>query len=184
MYLYTLEKHQQLRAFCNSIKMIDIRKASLEDYDTIHSLAQRTWYPTYLPILSREQLDYMLEMMYSLNAVTEQISINGHHFLLANEGAEFLGFASYELNYLTDTTKLHKLYITPESQGRGVGAKLLSIIENEARKNNNDKLILNVNRYNPAVNFYQKTGFEKIREEDIGIGNGYLMEDYIMAKNL
>jgi len=164
--------------------MIDIRKASLEDYDTIHSLAQRTWYPTYLPILSREQLDYMLEMMYSLKAVTEQISINGNHFLLANEGAEFLGFASYEVNYHSETTKLHKLYVLPEAQGKGVGARLLLIIENEARRNHNDKLILNVNRYNPAVNFYRKSGFEKVGEEDIDIGNGYLMEDYIMAKNL
>jgi ribosomal protein S18 acetylase RimI-like enzyme len=37
-----------------------------------------------------------------------------------------------------------------------------------------------VNRDNPAIQFYQKFGFEIIDKEDIDIGNGFLMEDYVM----
>lgn len=164
--------------------MIEVRKASSEDYNIIRELADRTWYPTYLSILSQEQLDYMLEMMYSPAAYTEQLSIKNHHFLLASEEGTFLGFASYELNYHSETAKIHKLYVVPEAQGKGVGQKLLSVIENEALKNTNDKIVLNVNRFNKAVNFYQKAGFEKAGEEDINIGNGYLMEDFIMRKEI
>lgn len=164
--------------------MIEIRKASLEDYNVIRDLADRTWYHSYLSILSREQLDYMLEMMYSPASYTEQISIKNHHFLLASEDGVFLGFSSYELNYLSETTKIHKLYVLPEAQGKGVGQKLVSIIENEAAKNSNDKVVLNVNRYNKAIHFYQKAGFETTGEEDIAIGNGYLMEDFIMRKEI
>lgn len=163
---------------------MEIRKASPEDYTVIRNLADRTWHHTYLPILSQEQVDYMLELMYSNEAYTEQVSVKGHHFLLASEDDVFLGFASYELNYLSETTKIHKLYVLPEAQGKGAGQKLLAIIENEAAKNNNDTIILNVNRYNKAMNFYQKAGFEKIGEEDINIGNGYLMEDFIMRKDI
>lgn len=164
--------------------MMQIRKAGLEDFDIIHDLALKTWYNTYDKILSAEQLTYMLDMMYSRAAITEQIAIKGHHFLLLSEDDKYLGFASYELNYLSGITKLHKLYVLPETQGKGAGRLLMTKIEEAAASNNNDKVSLNVNRYNPAINFYLKNGYTKAGEEDINIGNGYLMEDFIMEKTV
>lgn len=163
---------------------MQIRKAGLEDFDIIHDLALKTWYNTYDKILSAEQLTYMLDMMYSRAAITEQIAIKGHHFLLLSEDDKYLGFASYELNYLSGITKLHKLYVLPETQGKGAGRLLMTKIEEAAASNNNDKVSLNVNRYNPAINFYLKNGYTKAGEEDINIGNGYLMEDFIMEKTV
>jgi len=163
---------------------MEISKASIKDYDLIHAIAVPSWQHTYSSILSAEQLDYMLTLMYSHDAITEQIAIKGHHFLLAAEDGQYLGFASYEINSVYEATKIHKLYVLPQAQGRGVGKALVTVIENAAKAHGNDKLLLNVNRYNPAVNFYLKTGFAKIGQEDINIGNGYLMEDYIMQKPL
>jgi ribosomal protein S18 acetylase RimI-like enzyme len=164
--------------------MMQIRKAGIEDFQIINDLALKTWYNTYDKILSEEQIKYMLDMMYSLTAITEQIAVKGHHFLLLSEGENYLGFASYEVNYLSGVTKLHKLYVLPETQGRGAGRLLISKIEEAAASNGNDTVSLNVNRYNPAVNFYLNNGYVKTGEEDINIGNGYLMEDFIMEKNL
>jgi ribosomal protein S18 acetylase RimI-like enzyme len=94
-------------------------------------------------------------------------------------------FASYEFNYKGEPkTKIHKIYILPETQGKGIGKKLLDYIVEKAKENRNTILSLNVNRYNSAYEFYVKIGFEKKGEEDINIGNGYLMEDYIMEKQL
>lgn len=163
---------------------MEIRKAGIEDFDIIHNLALTTWYDTYTTILSQEQVDYMLKMMYSLEAITEQIAVKGHHFLLLSENDKYLGFASYELNYRSGATKLHKLYVLPETQGKGAGRLLITTIENLAKRSGNDKILLNVNRYNDAVKFYLKNGFTKAGEEDINIGNGYLMEDFIMEKAL
>lgn len=163
---------------------MEIRKAGLDDFKIINDLALKTWYDTYTTILSPEQLEYMLKEMYSLEAFTEQIAVKGHHFLLLSENDRYLGFASYELNYTSGTTKLHKLYVLPETQGKGAGRLLITTIESLAKKNGNDKVSLNVNRYNDAVKFYIKNGFEKAGEEDINIGNGYLMEDFIMEKGL
>lgn len=163
---------------------MQIRKAGIEDFQIINDLALKTWYNTYDKILSQEQLKYMLDMMYSLEAITEQIAVKGHHFLLLSEDDTYLGFASYELNYLSGVTKLHKLYVLPETQGRGAGRLLITKIEEAAANNGNDKVSLNVNRYNSAVDFYLKNGYAKAGEEDINIGNGYLMEDFIMEKGL
>lgn len=163
---------------------MQIRKAGVEDFQIINDLAIKTWHNAYDKILSPEQVNYMLNMMYSLEAITEQIAVKGHHFLILSEGDSYLGFASYELNYLSGVTKLHKLYVLPETQGKGAGRLLIEKVEEAATKNGNDKVSLNVNRYNTAVNFYQKNGYIKAGEEDINIGNGYLMEDYIMEKSL
>ena len=163
---------------------MEIVKASIKDYDLIYSIAVPAWENTYKNILSAEQSAYMLDMMYSNASITEQILIKGHHFLLAIDGGEYSGFASYELNNAYETTKLHKIYILPQAQGKGVGKALVKAVENSAKANGNNKLALNVNRYNEAVNFYLKLGFEKTGEEDINIGNGYLMEDFIMVKQL
>lgn len=163
---------------------MEIRKAGLVDFEIINTLAVKTWPDAYGKILSQEQITYMLDEMYSLTAITDQISIKGHHFLILSDGQKNLGFASYELNYLSGVTKLHKLYVLPETQGTGAGRLLIAKVENAAMANGNDKMLLNVNRYNNAVNFYLKSGYVKIREEDINIGNGYLMEDFVMEKQL
>lgn len=164
--------------------MIEVIKAGLEDYELILGLAKKVWPQTYKKILSEEQVEYMFAMMYSRESYTEQIAINGHHYLIVKEGNDYLGFASYELNYHFESAKIHKIYILPQTQGKGVGRILLSKIEEIAKRNGNTILSLNVNRYNPAVHFYEKTGFTKAGQEDINIGNGYLMEDYIMEKRL
>jgi hypothetical protein len=43
---------------------------------------------------------------------------------------------------------------------------------------------LNVNKYNSAQDFYKKLGFCIDYEEVIDIGNGYVMDDYVMEKEL
>ena len=164
--------------------MIEVIKGGPDDYETIRSLAEVIWPATYSTILSAEQLEFMFNMMYSKNSYNEQLSLKNHHYLLAKDGGKFVGFASYEINYRPDTAKIHKLYVLPETQGRGVGYVLASKIEAIAKSHGNSVLTLNVNRYNPSVKFYIKAGFVKAGQEDINIGNGYLMEDYIMQKGL
>lgn len=163
---------------------MEIIKAGLDDYDIINKMVVKVWPQTYKNILSPEQITYMLDMMYSKKAFTDQIALQNHHYILATEGGDYLGFASYELNYKYETVKIHKIYVLPQTQGKGIGALMLHKISNIALQNGNTIMQLNVNRYNKAVKFYEKAGFVKAGEEDINIGNGYLMEDYIMEKKL
>lgn len=163
---------------------MEIRKASQEDYKTILDIAAITWDEAYKTILSEAQLEYMMDMMYSAASFTDQLSIKGHHFIIGSVDGKDLGFASYELNYRYGTTKLHKLYVLPETQGTGMGRALITAVENAAKSNGNDKVSLNVNRFNKAIHFYEKSGYIKAGEEDVQIGSGYVMEDYIMEKVL
>ncbi|KOS05360.1 acetyltransferase [Flavobacterium akiainvivens] len=163
---------------------MEIRKASQEDYTTIFEIANVTWDNAYKSILSEAQLEYMMDMMYSPSAFTEQLNIKGHHFLMASIDGKDLGFASYELNYRYGVTKLHKLYVLPQTQGTGMGHALITAVENAAKANGNETVTLNVNRFNKAIHFYEKNGYANTGAVDVNIGNGYLMEDYVMEKSL
>ena len=88
-------------------------------------------------------------------------------------------------NYLDkNRTHLHKIYLLPEAQGKGAGKLVMDAIENLARKNQSVAVSLNVNRYNNALHFYKKVGFEVVSEENTELDHGYKMEDYKMEKKL
>lgn len=164
--------------------MIQITEASKSDIAIIQEIARNTWPQTYGKILSKAQLDYMLDKFYSDKNLKDNFD-NNQLFFLVYENQIPLGFTAIEHDYKSlQKTRVHKLYILPNTHGKGIGKLLLSKIEDLAKKENSNCLNLNVNRFNPAVRFYEKSGFKIIKEYDLEIGNGYLMEDYEMEKSL
>lgn len=164
--------------------MLSLHTATPTDLNAIQKIANETWPSAFGAILSREQIEYMLEMMYSSVSLEEQIN-KGHHFLIVKEENDDLAFASYELHYNgLPKTKIHKIYTLPTAQNKGIGKLLMNAIIEKAKENQDTTLTLNVNRYNTAYEFYKRLGFEQVGEENIDIGQGYLMEDFIMEKVL
>lgn len=165
--------------------MITFTPATLNSIKDIQEIVHITWPITYGTILSKEQLDYMLALFYSEEALAIQISENKQLFYILHEDDLLLGFIGIEHQY-TDlaVTRIHKIYLLPEAQGKGAGKAAISFIAEEALKKNATSLSLNVNRFNTALHFYKKTGFVVTAEVNIAIGNGYLMEDYVMEKKL
>lgn len=161
---------------------IEIQQALESDIPVIQQIVQITWPATYLSIVGSEQLDYMLQLFYTKDALLNQMN-HGHRFILAKHDDAIPAFASYnQIN--EDTWKLQKLYALPETQGKGIGRLLIDYIINELRNKNAQWLILNVNRYNSAKSFYEKLGFEVTGVEDVDIGNGYFMNDYVLRKGI
>ncbi len=160
-----------------------IQVTSQKQLEIVKSLAYTIWPDAYGAILSEAQLEYMLDLIYAIPAL-EQQQQSGQQFVLAEDDGIYYGFASFQINYKEGKTKLHKIYVLPQTQGKGVGKSLLHYVEVAVDQNQNSVLLLNVNRFNKAIDFYKKHGFEVIGEEDIAIGDGYLMEDYIMEKKI
>ena len=160
-----------------------IRNADQTDVHVISMLAHAIWPETYGSILSDAQLKYMLNHFYSEASLKKQMD-DGHHFLLALSNAETVGFASYSHSNTTGTYKIHKLYVHPMLHGHGFGKKLLDRIIKDIKPKGADKLILNVNRNNRAIHFYEKYGFRKTGEEDVAIGGGYFQNDAVMQMDI
>lgn len=165
--------------------MVEIYKNTDTNFTSIRSIAEEVWPITYGEILSKEQLDYMMEMMYSVASLQKQVDEKEHHFILAYSDKIPVGFASYEFNYNGNvTTKIHKIYVLSNQQGKGIGKILIDYIMNVARQNNQEALLLNVNKNNVAIHFYKKLGFLITTEEVIDIGQGYVMDDYMMQLSI
>ena len=163
---------------------MEIFQISNSDIFRIKTIAELTWPDTFKDILSDEQIRYMLDWMYSIEVLASQID-NGHQFYVLSENEKDLGFVGIELNYPNQgNAKIHKIYVLPEFQGKGIGDKLIEKVVQYSKLNKINSLTLNVNRFNKAIDFYLKKGFKITKEENIDIGNGFLMEDYVMEKIL
>lgn len=161
--------------------MIEIKPAEKKDLDIINRLAYEIWPFAYGEILSTEQLKYMLESFYSIPSLQQQQVSLKHQFVIVFENEVPIGFASFSPH--VDNTAiyhLNKIYVLPRQQGKNVGKQLLEYVITSARNNGAASLQLNVNRNNKALQFYEKQGFTVIRNEDIDIGEGYFMNDYVM----
>lgn len=157
-----------------------IRFADTEDINSIGFLAHQIWPATYGHILSEAQLQYMLQMMYSPASLKKQMQEQQHVFMLAELEDEPVGFASFSETQAPGIFKLHKIYVSTAIQGKGLGKALLAAVIEEIKTLGATALQLNVNRNNKAKEFYERQGFTVIKEEDIDIGNGYLMNDCVM----
>ena len=165
--------------------MINIRPIKAEELPKVQTIAHQTWPKTFGKILRQEQIAYMLELLYDINILESQLQ-KGHTFLLAEENGNELGFAGFELNYARSSkAKLHKIYLLPEAQGKGIGKKLLLEVADRATLADQKSLMLNVNKYNqPAIDFYLRMRFVEIYKEIIDIGGGYVMDDVVMELSL
>lgn len=165
--------------------MLTLRLATLFDCLLIQKLASQTWENTYISILEKEQLDYMFQMMYSIENIQKQITELNHIFFIIEDDNKPCAYCSIEQKR-SDLFNFQKIYAIPEVQGKGVGR---FIIEQIIAYINNvfpdtSKIELYVNRFNPAVNFYKHMGFVIEGTRDYHIGNNFFMNDYIMIKNI
>lgn len=160
-----------------------LRPATVADIPVIRSIAHATWPVAYVPsILDVPQLDYMLELLYSERALNEAMTEKGQRFVILNDGERDVAFAGYTSHYHgSPVTHLNKLYVLPDQQGTGAGKKLVGLVVEAARAAGDEVVELNVNKRNVAIKFYQHMGFRIDREEVIDIGQGYVMDDYVMS---
>ncbi len=155
-----------------------------EQLPIVIDLTKKIWPVAYGEILSKAQLDYMIDKFYNETALRELIQ-KGHVFYVAqDDNGKDVGFVSYEINSEPNKTKIHKIYVLPETQGTGLGRQFFELVKEKAIENNQKAIFLNVNKYNNAIHFYMKQGFTKVKDEVIDIGNGYVMDDYVMEVDI
>lgn len=157
-----------------------LKCAEINDIPMIQSLARASWEKAYAEILSAEQLEYMLGTMYSEAELLRQMKLPDYFYYLIQIDEKPVGFLGFEQHYEPDTTKLHRLYLLEEWKGKGLGKSTIDFLKKESRNAGNRRIILNVNKHNPARKMYEKQGFKVFNEGVFDIGNGYVMDDYLM----
>lgn len=164
--------------------MYHVKTATVNDIPVIQDLTEKIWRPTYQSILTPEQIEYMIDMMYSTASLNKQITELQHQFLILQDDSAPIGFASYSTTGTPGIFKLQKIYLDGNYQGKGVGKFLLEQVAQQVKERGANILELDVNRFNKAKQFYEKQGFSVYKEKKTDIGSGYIMDDYVMRKPL
>jgi ribosomal protein S18 acetylase RimI-like enzyme len=169
------------------VRPVDCRISPLvaADIEPLTALAREIWYQHYPGIITVKQIEYMLEQRYSPDTIRAEIESGAAGWLKLLVNGELGGFASYETDGARRAVKLDKLYVHGLFRGRGCGAALVRQVEQAARAQDCDQVYLQVNRNNfDSIAAYRRLGFEVVDRIKTGIGGGFYMDDYVMAKKL
>lgn len=162
---------------------MEIRPATEADIPLLRDLAQRIWRECYPGIITAEQIEFMLGWMYSEDEIRRQLAAKIPWEIAEQDGIA-MGYLSYQLEP-DGRVKISKLYVLPARQRRGLGQQLLAHICGQARKLGASEVWLQVNKRNErAIGAYLKAGFRIEKEAVFEIGNGFVMDDYLLAKAL
>ncbi|MHB1083295.1 MAG: GNAT family N-acetyltransferase [Thiobacillus sp.] len=160
-----------------------VRRLTPQDVDAVSTLARVVWQATYPALISQAQIDAMLDDRYSPARIVQQLDIPRHAWWVAQQNQVLVGFAHATLN--DADCKLDKLYVHPDSQHQGIGSTLLHAVQGWARQQQAGRLWLQVNRANTqAISAYQKYGFHIIKSRVFDIGNGFVMDDFVLEQAL
>lgn len=164
---------------------ITVREATAADIPAIRDLSSRIWREHYPGIISREQIDYMLERMYGAPVIAGEMASKGYRYVLVLAGTVPVGYLSFRRKENGRTVLISKLYLLPALHGRGIGRMMLAYVRDEALRSGARTICLFVNRNNrKAIRAYERFGFAKAAEVATDIGGGFVMDDYRMELSL
>ncbi|MDG1571258.1 GNAT family N-acetyltransferase [Robiginitalea sp. M366] len=163
--------------------MTDLKPATTpDDCKTLASLADRIWREHYIPIIGKPQVDYMLRTFQSEAAIARQIS-EGMAYYLIYSGHSPAGYFAFEKQ--GDDLFLSKIYVAREYRGKGLGKASMAYIREQARLQHCKRITLTVNKDNSdSINAYKRMGFYQEAATIKDIGEGFIMDDYLMVLDL
>ena len=168
------------------MKNIEFVKISKKDILELQANARVIWMKCFADILSHDQIEYMLNWMYSEDTIKREIEHEKiNYYFILHDGVKIGFFSMGPYPDVTDRAKLHKIYLYPEFHGKGLGSDSLLKVFALARQEGYSSIYLNVNKNNQsAIKAYERNGFIKEKSVVNNIGNGYVMDDYMMLKEL
>ncbi len=164
---------------------IIFRPATAGDIPVIQDLSSRIWREHYPGIITNEQIDYMLGKMYNADVIRDEMEKQGSRYVIVADGNAPVGYISYRVGDTAHTVLISKLYLLPSLHGRGIGARMLQYVKEDALRAGARLVYLYVNKNNvKAIRAYERFGFSKAVALVTDIGGGFVMDDYRMELDL
>jgi ribosomal protein S18 acetylase RimI-like enzyme len=161
------------------------RALTPQDFEPLQRLAHDIWRNHYPGIISHAQIDYMLRGRFAPDALARYVDAKDRWLELLLRAGEPIGYCSYACGEAPEELKLEQLYLLSQHRGRGLGGRMLDHVERAARALLRSRLVLTVNKANRrAIEVYLARGFTVRTELRLDIGEGFLMDDYVMEKRL
>ena len=168
-----------------SIAFDPVRTA--DDRQRLAALADEIWHEYWPALIGDAQTDYMVENFQSLEAIERDMREHAYEywFMRAEDDGRIAGYTGGRVEPETNRFFISKIYLLKEHRGEGLCSATIRFYERLARERGLDALYLTVNKHNEmAIRAYKAKGFEVIDAVETDIGDGYIMDDYIMEKKL
>ena len=154
------------------------------DIEVTAQLAHKIWNDHYVPIIGQNQVDYMLDKFQSFNAISNQLK-NGYEYFLISENNEAIGYLGLISSSNSKKMMISKIYTEKDVRGAGFGKQLIDFTIKLAKETGMEIIWLTVNKNNSnAIKWYQKFNFKIKKEVEMDIGNGFIMDDFVMELQL
>ncbi|MDE6678443.1 MAG: GNAT family N-acetyltransferase [Ruminococcus sp.] len=165
--------------------MVSIEKVTTDsELREVAGLAEKIWHEFFPVILSAEQIDYMVEKFQSYEAMKNQTVSQNYYYLAVRNDGDLCGYIAVKPEN-DGRFFLSKLYLRSDMRGKGIASQMMKRVFAEAESNGKKSVYLTVNKYNThAIEVYRKLGFETVESVVTEIGNGFVMDDYIMEYKL
>lgn len=168
------------KLFSSMTNIVSVK--SMASIETVVELARTIWTEHYTPIIGLGQVNYMLNKFQSTKAIQDQLEKGIAYYLLQFK-EEFVGYFSFDMD--EDFLFLSKLYVLKSARGNGIAKTAIAFMESYSREHGIPKIRLTVNKYNSnSIKAYEKMGFVNVDSIIQDIGNGYVMDDYVLEKDI
>jgi ribosomal protein S18 acetylase RimI-like enzyme len=158
-----------------------IRVIGPAELPTLVNLARPIWNACYPGIISQAQIDYMLSVWYQPDALLREMTGRGAVFALIESDHTPVGYIGLEPRSQDRVLFLSKLYLLPQYHGIGLGRFALDWVKTQAAARHCSLIRLRVNKNNaPAIRAYLRAGFHFVEDLCSDIGNGFVMDDYLL----
>ena len=162
-----------------------VRVGSDEEIVEVAALAHEIWNEYFPSIIGQAQVDYMLGKFQSPEAIERQIRRESYEYFLVGEPAARVGYFAIVPAPRERSMQLSKLYVRERARGQGFGGRGIRWLESECRARELVKLWLTVNKDNAdSIRFYERMGFHTEAATVFDIGDGFVMDDFRMVKNI
>ena len=160
---------------------------TVDDQQRLAALADEIWHEYWPALIGNAQTDYMVEQFQSLDAIERDMSEHAYEYWLLRAEADgrIVGYTGGRVETETNRCFISKVYLRAEERGKGFASKVIAFYENLGRERGLAALYLTVNKHNDlGVRAYLGKGFETVDAVETDIGNGFVMDDFIMEKQL
>ncbi len=163
--------------------LIFIPVTTKEQVEEVALLATEIWHEHFVSILTKEQIDYMVNKFQSTPAIMNQIENQGYQYFIMDMNNTMVGYCAVKEEAEDKRLFLSKMYIHKQYRGRGYASFAFDFLVKLCKEKGYQIIWLTVNRFNETtIQVYEKKGFIKTRTQVADIGNGFVMDDYIMEK--
>lgn len=160
-----------------------------EQIRDLAAMADEIWHEYWPGLIGKEQTDYMVEQFQSFGALIRDIR-NGEYeywFLVDDQSGEdrIVGYTGGKMELSTKRFFISKIYLYASERGKGYASRVIHFYERLCEMRKLEAMYLTVNKDNDlAIRAYKAKGFETIESAETDIGDGFIMDDYIMEKTV